>query len=141
MKKYHIGYTAGVFDLFHIGHLNLLKRAKERCDYLMVGVLTDELVIHFKGHGPYIPTNERIAIIEAIKYVDEVVPVTFDNIKKKSAWELYHFDCLFSGDDWKDHPAWIADKKVLNELGSNIEFFSYTEETSTTMIREKIQEG
>lgn len=139
MEKYKIGYIAGVFDLFHVGHLNLLKRAKERCEYLIVGVLTDELVIHFKNNPPYIPFEERREIIEALKVVDEAVPVTAENIEKLKAWDLYHFDCLFSGDDYSGNPYWIEDKKNLQERGSNIEFFPYTKGTSSTMIKAAIR--
>ena len=93
MKDYNIGYVAGVFDLFHIGHLNLIRKSKEKCEYLIVGVLTDELVVHFKGKKPYIPFEERLEIIGALKYVDKAVGVTMDNIDKMTAWELYKFDC------------------------------------------------
>lgn len=95
MEKYKVGYLAGVFDLFHIGHLNLSKRAKERCDYLIVGALTDELVLKFKNNLPYIPFDERKQILEAIRYVDRVVAVTEKNHEKMNAWNMYHFDCLF----------------------------------------------
>jgi cytidyltransferase-related domain len=139
-KPYKIGYIAGVFDLFHVGHLNLLRRAKERCEYLIVGVLTDDLCMYFKNKHPVIPHEERREIVQAIRYVDETVTVTMDNIDKMAAWKLYHFDCLFSGDDWKDSPSWIADKKKLNEVGSNIEFFTYTNKISSTMIRNKLLE-
>lgn len=141
MKPYKIGYIAGVFDLFHIGHLNLLKAVKEKCDYLIVGILTDELVIHFKNNAPFIPEHERLEIVEAIQYVDKVVPVTFGNIDKIKAWELYKFDCLFSGDDWKGNESWIEDTKKLNELGSNIEFFPYTKGTSSTQIKKLINQS
>ena len=92
-KKYRIGYTAGVFDLFHIGHLNILKRAREQCKYLMVAVSTDELVQRYKNKLPVIPYEERKTIIEAIKYVDEVVPQV--NRDKIAAYEQYHFDVMF----------------------------------------------
>lgn len=140
-KPYKVGYIAGVFDLFHIGHLNLLRRAKEKCDYLIVGILTDELVMHFKNKLPFISQEERQTIVQAIKYVDKTVSVTMDNIHKMAAWELYHFDCLFSGDDWKDEPSWLEDKKRLNQMGSNIEFFPYTEGTSSTQLRNLIQKS
>ena len=100
MKKYKIGYTTGVFDLFHIGHLNILKRAKEQCDYLIVGVSTDELVKLYKNKTPVIPFNERVAIVEAIKYVDKVVTQT--SMDKLVAWNELHFDAMFHGDDWKN---------------------------------------
>lgn len=138
MKKYKIGYLAGVFDLFHVGHLNLIKRAKENCDYLIVGALTDELVIKFKKNPPYIPFEERKQVLEAVRYVDEVVPVTVESHEKMKAWNLYHFDCLFSGDDYSGNPYWIQDQKSLQQVGSNIEFFPYTKSTSSTMIKAAI---
>ena len=95
-----IGYTTGVFDLFHIGHLNILKRAKEQCDYLIVGVSTDELVEQYKHKTPVIPYEERVEIIKSIRYVDEVVPQL--NRDKYEAWEKYHFDRMFVGDPF-DH--------------------------------------
>ncbi len=139
MKPYKTGYIAGVFDLFHIGHLNLLRKAKDKCEYLIVGILTDELVHHFKNKLPFINQDDRKEIVQAIKYVDQTVLVSFDNIDKMKAWELYHFDCLFSGDDWRNEPSWAADKKRLNEVGSNIEFFTYTQGISSTQIRSQIQ--
>jgi glycerol-3-phosphate cytidylyltransferase len=140
MKPYKTGYIAGVFDLFHVGHLNLFKRAKERCDYLIVGILTDELVYHFKNRLPIINQHDRKEIVQAIKYVDQTVLVSFENIDKMKAWELYHFDCLFSGDDWRNEPSWIADKERLNQVGSNIEFFSYTQGISSTQLRNRMQD-
>lgn len=138
MKKYKIGYIAGVFDLFHIGHLNLIRNAKNECEYLIVGVLTDELVVHFKKDLPYIQAQERKEIVDALKYVDETVFVDRSNIDKVDAWNLYHFDCLFSGDDWKDSESWTRDKQRLNALGSDIHFFEYTKSTSSTQIKEMI---
>lgn len=139
MKKYKVGYVPGVFDLFHIGHLNLLKKSKETCDFLIAGVLTDELVMHFKGRVPYIPFEERIAIVEAIEYVDKVVPVTLENTVKIDAWKLYKYDCHFSGDDHGSD--WDTDLKQLREVGSNMEFFKYTEGTSSTKIKKLIEKS
>lgn len=139
MKKYKIGYVAGVFDLFHIGHLNLIRRAKEQCDFLIAGVLEDELVMRFKNKYPYIPFEERIQIVEALKYVDQAVRVDITNIDKMDAWQAFKFDCFFSGDDWKDSPSWIQDKRNLMEVGSNLEYFSYTQSTSSTQLREAIR--
>lgn len=134
MKKlYKIGYVPGVFDLFHIGHLNLLRNSKEKCEYLIGGVLTDELVKFYKGNEPYIPFEERIAIVESIKYVDQVVPVTFENTEKFDAWKIYHYDCHFSGSDHISH--WKVELQQLREVGSNMEFLPYTESTSSTKIR------
>lgn len=141
MKRYKIGYLAGVFDLFHVGHLNLIRRAKERCDYLIVGALTDEMVEKFKKNPPYIPFEERKQILEAIRYVDEVVPVTEKNHEKMKAWNLYHFDCLFSGDDYTDNSYWIEDQKSLQNVGSDIEYFPYTKSTSSTMIKAAISKS
>ena len=139
MMSYNIGYVAGVFDLFHIGHLNLIRKSKENCQYLIVGVLVDELVVHFKGHRPYIPFEERIEIVRAIKYVNKAVPVTMENIDKMAAWELYKFNCLFSGDDYINNESWLIDKKRLNQVGSDIQFFPYTKTTSSTQIKRAIE--
>lgn len=139
MKKYNIGYVAGVFDLFHIGHLNLIRRAKEQCQYLIVGVLEDELVFRFKNKMPFIPFNERLQIVEALKYVDKAVKVDISNVDKMDAWRAFQFNCFFSGDDWKDSPSWIQDQKKLREVGSDLNYFSYTESTSSTQIRELIK--
>ena len=107
MKK--IGYTTGVFDLFHIGHLNILKRARLECDYLIVGITTDELAMSVKGEKPFIPFEERVEIVESIKFVDEVVPQTTYN--KMKAWNNLKFDRMFVGDDWKDTKEWIQIEK------------------------------
>lgn len=136
MDRYGVGYVAGVFDLFHIGHLNLFRNAKERSDYLIVGVLTDELVSHFKNNNPYIPFEERIEVVRACRYVDEAVPVTFETIGKIDAWEKYHYDCFFSGDDYSKNEVWMREKELLKERGSDICFFSYTKSTSSTKIKE-----
>lgn len=98
MKKYKIGYTTGVFDLFHVGHLNILRKAKEQCDYLIVGVSTDENVRSYKNKTPIIPFEERIAIVRELRCVDEAVPQT--SMNKMEAWEKLHFDALFHGSDW-----------------------------------------
>ena len=139
VEHYKIGYVAGVFDLFHIGHLNLIRRAKEHCDYLIAGVLEDELVQRFKNKLPYIPFEERIQIVEAIKYVDKAVRVDITNIDKMEAWRAFQFDCFFSGDDWKDSPSWIQDQLNLREVGSDLQYFSYTKSTNSTEIRKLIQ--
>lgn len=137
-KKYHLGYVPGVYDLFHIGHLNLIRRAKEQSEYLLAGVLSDELVEHFKGKKPYIPFEERIAIVGAIKEVDEVVKVDFENTVKMNAWNLYHYDAYFSGNDHEND--WDDERRQLRELGSDIVFLPYTKSTSSTMIKEQIQQ-
>lgn len=135
-KKYvennYCGYTAGAFDLFHIGHLNLLKRAKSQCSKLIVGVTTDELIERTKGHKPAIPLAERMEILKACKYVDEVV--VQDDLDKVLAWEKYHYNILFSGDDWKNNPRWVGYEEKLNEKGARVVYLPYTKETSSSKI-------
>lgn len=138
-KKYKLGYAPGVYDLFHIGHLNLIRRAKELSEHLLVGVLSDELVEHFKGRRPLIPFEDRIAVVEAIKEIDEVVKVDFSNTVKMRAWELYHYDAYFSGNDHQDE--WERERQELQAVGSDIVYLPYTQKTSSTKIRQQIQEA
>lgn len=138
-KTYKKGYVPGVFDLFHIGHLNLIRRAKEQSEYLMAGVLSDELVVHFKGKRPYIPFEERSAIVAAIQGVDEVVKVDFSNTVKMDAWKLYHYDAYFSGNDHQDE--WDEEQRQLRAVGSDIVYLPYTQSTSSTKIKQQIQES
>lgn len=133
MKKYKIGYTTGVYDLFHIGHLNLLKNAKEHCDYLIVGITVDELVA-YKGATAVIPFEERCEIVRAIRYVDQVVPQT--DLDKVKAWEQYHFDVLFVGDDWKGSPNWVRYEQQLAEKNADVVYFPYTKGTSSSKLRD-----
>ena len=137
-RKYNIGYTTGVFDLFHIGHLNILKHAKEQCDYLIVGVSTDELVQLYKQKLPFIPFKERVAIVEACRYVDEVV--TQENRDKYAAYEKYKFDAMFVGDDWKGNPLFIDIEMKLNKKGSKLVYFPCTKNTSSTIIGNMLTE-
>jgi len=130
-----IGYTTGVYDLFHIGHLNLLRKAKAQCDYLIVGVSTDDLV-EYKGKRSVIPFEERKAIVGAIKYVDEVV--TQENMDKLGAWKKYHFNVMFVGDDWKGTDKWNKIEAELNEVGARVVYFPYTKGTSSTLINETL---
>ena len=131
-----IGYTTGVFDLFHIGHLNILKRAKEKCDFLIVGVSTDELVMQYKNKTPVISFEERVQIVEAIKYVDKVVPQTHRD--KFAAWEEYKFDRMFVGDDWKGSPLFMELEEKFKPFGVEIVYFPYTEGTSSTMLKKAL---
>ena len=140
MKKFKKGYMAGVYDLFHVGHLNLINRAKEQCEYLVVGVLTDELVVHFKKKLPYIPFEERLRIVQSIKGVDEAVPVTLENIGKMSSWKRIQFDVQFSGSDYENAPDWLEDKRRLEEVGATIVFLPYTKDTSSTQIKRAIRQ-
>jgi len=132
MKKYRLGYTTGVFDLFHIGHLNLLRRAKEQCEYLIVGVSTDELVQEYKKKKPVIPYEERRQIVESLKYVDEVIPQV--NRNKMDAYQKLNFDVMFVGDDWKGDPLFEAVEKELNLHGSTVIYLPYTKNTSSTLL-------
>jgi glycerol-3-phosphate cytidylyltransferase len=136
-KKFRIGYTAGVFDLFHIGHLNLLRQAKEMCEFLIVGVNTDELVQEYKKKIPVIPTKERIAIVEGIRYVDKVVPVT--NRNKVRAYYDYRFDVLFVGDDWKGSTHYIEMERELHKKDVTLVYIPYTQNTSSTLLKNVLQ--
>jgi len=137
-KKYHVGYIAGVFDLFHVGHLNMFKRAKEQCDYLIVGVVSDESVRKNKKTNPYIPFEERIEIVRSCRYVDEAVKIGANYGGSESAYSKYHFDVQFSGSDYENNPDWLAVKAYLQSQGSDLVFFPYTQSTSSTKIKEKI---
>lgn len=130
-----IGYTTGVYDMFHIGHLNILRKAKEQCDYLIVGVSIDSLVESEKHKKPIIPFNERYAIIEAIKYVDKVIPQVDKN--KFSIWEKYHFNKMFVGSDWKGTPIWNSFEKQFEPVGVEIIYLEHTEGISSTLLRKK----
>ena len=136
-KKYKVGYTTGVYDMFHIGHLNLLKRAKEKCEYLIVGVSTDEVVREYKNKTPIIPFSERMAIVEAIRYVDKVVPQ--ETMDKIDAWEKLHFDVVFHGDDWKGSDMYNEIEKKLNEVGCDMCFLPHTSGVSSTDILKQIE--
>ena len=133
-----IGYTTGVYDMFHIGHLNILKRAKEQCDYLIVGVSTDELVQHDKNKTPIIPFAERCAIVEAIKYVDKVVSQPDKN--KFGAWEKYHFNKMFVGSDWKGTPQWAKYEAEFSPVGVEIVYLDHTDGISSTILRDRLNE-
>lgn len=136
MKKYKIGYTTGVFDMFHIGHLNILRRAKEQCEHLIVGVSTDELVREYKHKTPIIPYDERAEIVGAIKYVDEVLPQTA--IDKYEAWNNLKFNVLFHGDDWKGTDLYLNLEKKFNSVGVDIVYLPHTSGVSSTSLAEKL---
>lgn len=137
-KKYKRGYTAGVYDLFHIGHLNLLKKAKEQCEYLIVAVSTDELVQSYKNKKPVICFEERKAIVEAIRYVDEVVPQ--DSRDKIAAFEKYKFDVMFVGDDWKGSEVFERTDSYMRERGGCVKYIPYTQHISSTLLKEVLNQ-
>jgi len=127
------GYTSGVYDLFHIGHLNLLKNAKGLCDRLVVGVTTDELVA-YKNKKAVIPFEERMEIVRNIKFVDAVVPQS--DMDKMAMWKRLKFNVMFVGDDWHAHPKWEEYDKQFKEVGVKIVYFPYTKGTSSTLINQ-----
>jgi glycerol-3-phosphate cytidylyltransferase len=129
-----IGYTTGVFDLFHIGHLNILQRAREVCDELIVGVTSDELARDRKGSRPAVPFSERSEIVRALRCVDRVVEQA--EINELGDWERLKFDMIFKGDDWKDTPRWRQLIDDFRVRGVEVMFFPYTKTTSSSLIRE-----
>lgn len=138
MKKYSIGYTQGVYDMFHIGHLNLIKHAKEYCDYLIVGVNADKLVQSYKNKTPVINENERAEIVRNIKDVDECVIV--HTLDKVETMKKYGFTAIFIGDDWKGNPRWEKTKEELAQFGVDVVFLPHTPDISSTILRPEIQE-
>ena len=133
-KKYKVGYTTGVYDMFHIGHLNILKKAKERCDYLIVGVSTDEVVESYKHRASIIPFEERIAIIRELRCVDQAVPQV--SMDKMEAWKKYHFDALFHGSDWKGSDMYNNMIEQFSKVGVDVVFLPHTEGVSSTLLSE-----
>ena len=137
MKKYNIGYTVGTYDLFHVGHLNLFREAKKYCEHLIVGVHSDEWVMHCKNRPTFIPYEDRADIVGAIRYVDEVVKN--ETRSKIEAWKQYHFDVAFIGDDWKGTEVWNKIEAELKEVGCDVIYIPYTKGISTTKIREQLK--
>ncbi len=135
-KKYKIGYTTGVFDMFHIGHLNILKRAKEQCEYLIVGVTTDKLCFERKQKFPIIPENERVAIVESIRFVDKVVLQC--DMDKLSAVKKNGCEAVFVGSDWKNTPSWVEYEKEFAQIGCTVVYLDHTEGISSSILRERL---
>ena len=133
-----IGYTQGTYDMFHIGHLNLIRNAKAQCDYLIVGVNSDELVENYKNKRAIVPLSERMDIIGAIRYVDKVVACT--TLDKVEMQKKLHFDKIFIGDDWKGNERWRQTELDMKALGAEVVYLPHTEGTSSTMLREKLNE-
>ena len=139
MKKRIVGYTSGVYDMFHIGHLNIIKNAKERCDYLIVGVSTDEVVIKNKNKKPVIPYKDRATIVSAIKYVDQVIPQeNYDVEGKIQIVKEYNIDVMFVGSDWEGTDKWNRIEKELTTIGCKVVFLPHTDGISSTILRDKI---
>lgn len=139
MSKYKVGITVGVFDLFHVGHLNLLERCKAMCDKLIVAVCQDDYVVEIKKKTPVYSAADRMRILAALKCVDEVIPVSIEETEDKMLLIKNHpFDVLFSGDDWKGSERYLRTEKQFAEYGAHIEYLSYTQGVSTSQIKGKI---
>lgn len=139
MKKYKIGYTTGVYDMFHIGHLNVIKRAKDQCEYLIVGVTTDELCYKRKKKYPIICEEDRMAIIRELRCVDDVV--VQEDMNKLAAVKKYNADAVFVGSDWKGTDTWIKYEKQFAEVGCTVVYLDHTDGISSTILREKLNKG
>lgn len=136
MKKFKVGYTTGVYDMFHIGHLNILRKAKEQCDYLVVGVTTDQLCKSRKNKLPIICEEDRVAIVEAIKYVDKVV--LQEDMDKLAAVKKYSADAVFVGSDWKGTDAWNMYEKEFSAVGCTVVYLDHTDGISSTILRDRL---
>jgi len=143
MKKYKLGYTQGTYDMFHVGHLNLLRNAKNLCEKLVVGVNADALVLQYKNKTPVINENDRAAIVKELRCVDDVV--ICDSLKKTTMWDKIHFDAIFIGDDWKGNERWAQTEKDLAPLGAEVVYLKHTDGVSSTLLRtkesDKVTEG
>lgn len=135
-KKYKIGYTTGVYDMFHIGHLNILQKAKEMCDFLIVGVTTDALCVSRKNKNPIICEADRVAIVKAIRYVDQVV--LQEDMDKLAAVKKYGADVVFVGSDWKGTHSWNEYEKQFAKIGCTVVYLDHTDGISSTILREKL---
>ena len=135
-KKKIIGYTTGVYDMFHVGHLNLIKNAKKHCDYLIVGVTSDKLSINEKKVIPVINQHDRAEIVKSIKYVDEVV--FQDNYDKFKAYKKYNFNKMFVGNDWKNTKKWNDHERKFKKYNVEIVYFQYTKHVSSSILKEKL---
>jgi len=131
------GYTTGVFDMFHIGHLRILERSKAACDQLIVGITTDELSMEEKGKCPIVPFAERRQIVSALRCVDLTVPQT--SMDKYAAWQNLRFDRMFVGSDWKGTTRWNELERQFAAVGVDIVYFPYTDSTSSTELRMSLE--
>ena len=132
------GFTTGVYDMFHVGHLRLLKNAKDHCDFLTVGVSSDELVLSYKNKSPIISLNDRMEIVRAISYVDDVVPI--ETRDKKEQFFAHKYNRLFVGDDWKGSEIFFDLERFLKLHGAEIKYFSYTKDVSSTSLKDVLKE-
>ena len=130
---FRIGYAAGGFDLFHVGHLNILKHAKSQCDYLIAGIVSDEMLELTKGVTPVVPLFERLEIVRHISFVDEAVAEVVED--KMETWRQLRFDVFFKGDDWRGTPKGTRLEREFATVGVDVVYFPYTVNTSSTMLR------
>ncbi len=138
-KMYGVGYASGVFDMFHVGHLNLLRSARMRSRFLVVGVASDEFADRLKGRPPVVPCDERIEIISALGIVDEVV--IDRSLDKTLIWQQYPFDVIFKGTDWQSTPKGYRLERAMAQVGADVIYFPYTEQTSSTLLRSFLDEA
>jgi len=131
-----LGYAPGVFDLFHVGHLNVLRRARGHCDRLVAGVCSDDLVVRLKGRPPVVPLAERLQIVRSVRYVDETFVATVDD--KMEIWKEVGFDVVFKGDDWLGTDVWTRLETEFARVGVEVVYFPYTEHTSSTLLRDAL---
>ncbi len=131
-----VGYAPGVWDMFHIGHINILKRARAQCDQLIVGVVTDESVMRVKGRWPVVPLPQRMAVLAALTLVDQAV--VDDSRDKVEMWQRLHFDIVFKGDDWRGTPKGDQLERGMASVGARVMYFPYTEEVSSSSLRTRI---
>ena len=136
MTKKIVGYAPGAYDMFHVGHLNILRQAKQHCDYLIAGVVSDEMCQLTKGKTPVVPLAERMEIVSHISFVDEVVAEVVPD--KVETWESVRFDVLFKGDDWRGTAKGIKLERDFAALGVEIVYFPYTIHTSSTLLRKAL---
>ena len=132
-----VGYAAGAFDLFHVGHLNILRQAKAHCDHLVAGVVSDEMLELTKGRGPVVPAAERAEIVAHTRFVDEVHIETV--VDKLETWRLVRFDSFFKGDDWKGTPRGAELERRFSRVGVRVVYFPYTVHTSSTRLRRALE--
>lgn len=138
-KKYKVGYTTGVYDMFHIGHLNIIKKAKEQCDYLIVGVTTDQLCFERKNKFPIINESDRMAIIGELRCVDKVVPQ--ENMDKLEVVKKFGVDVVFVGSDWKGTDIWNKYEQEFAEVGCAVVYINHTDGISSTILRDRLNKG
>lgn len=138
-KKFKVGYTTGVYDMFHIGHLNVIKRAKAQCEYLIVGVTTDELCFKRKNKYPIICEKDRMAIVSELRCVDQVI--LQESMNKIDAVKRYGVDAVFVGSDWKGTEIWQKYELEFDKAGCSVVYLNHTDGISSTILRNRLNNG